>query len=162
MKAALLVIDVQNDFFKLSAETAQSLKDAIEYINEAIQLFRNKNYPVICIQDIEGFEPGEPGFEIPDGLKILPSDIHIQKTYSNAFNKTSLKTELDKLGINTIILTGFAAEYCVLSTYRAAKDLDINPIMMRGALASSTPSNIQFVENISDVMSYGALKAALE
>ena len=42
MKAALLVIDVQNEFFNLSAETAQSLKDAIEYINEAIHSLETK------------------------------------------------------------------------------------------------------------------------
>ena len=39
MKPALLVIDVQKEFFKFSPTTAQSLNDAIEYINAAIALF---------------------------------------------------------------------------------------------------------------------------
>jgi nicotinamidase-related amidase len=52
-------------------------------------------------------------------LNILDSDVHIHKTYGNAFNKTSLEDELRKLGVDTVIITGFCAEYCVLSTYRA-------------------------------------------
>ena len=40
MKPALLVVDVQKALFKLSPATAQSLYDAIEYINAAIALFR--------------------------------------------------------------------------------------------------------------------------
>jgi len=62
MKPALLVIDVQKKFFKFSPTTAQSLNDAIEYINEAIKLFREKDLPVVCVQhmDEEGkLVPGE-------------------------------------------------------------------------------------------------------
>jgi nicotinamidase-related amidase len=37
MKPALLVIDVQKEFFKFSPTTAQSLNNAIEYIPENIK-----------------------------------------------------------------------------------------------------------------------------
>ena len=40
MKPALLVIDVQKQFFEFGPTTAQSLDDAIEYINAAIENFR--------------------------------------------------------------------------------------------------------------------------
>jgi hypothetical protein len=49
----------------------------------------------------------------------------------------------------------------VLSTYRGAWDVDLTPIMLRGALASTHPENIPFVERISDVISFGALKRVL-
>ncbi len=58
-------------------------------------------------------------------------------------------------------MTGFAAEYCLLSTYRGAQDLDLNPIVLRGSLASENLEHIQFVEKISDIISYGALKHML-
>lgn len=165
MKPALLVIDVQKEFFGFSPATAQSLHDAIEYINAAIALFREKRLPVISIQHVEEEEnlvPGEEGFELPDELKILPSDLHIHKTYGNSFNKTPLEAELRKLGADTVIITGFCAEYCVLSTYRGAQDVDLTPILLRGALASGIGENVKFVESISDVISYGALKKILE
>ena len=164
MKSALLVIDVQKQFFNFSPTTAQSLDDAIEYINAVIALFREKHLPVICIQHMdkeERLEPGEEGFGLPEGLDILPSDLHIHKTYGNAFNKTALAEELRGLGVDTAIITGFCAEYCVLSTYRGAQDLDLTPIILRGSLASDNLKNIKFVESISDIVSYGALKKNL-
>jgi nicotinamidase-related amidase len=164
MKPALLVIDVQKEFFKSDAQTAQSLNNAIEYINAAIALFRVKNLPVLCIQHIneeDKLMPGADGFDLPEGLQILPSDSHIHKTYSNAFNKTTLQSQLQELGVDTVIVSGFCAEYCVLSTYRGAQDLDLKPMLLRGALASGSPENIRFVESISDILSYGALKKIL-
>jgi len=164
MKPALLVIDVQKQFFKISPTTAQSLEGAIEYINAAIQMFREKDLPVICIQHMDQSDklmPGEADFEIPDQLNILQTDFHIQKTYGNAFNKTPLEAKLREFGIDTVIVTGFCAEACVLSSARGAEDYDFNAIILRGALASTNPENIHFVESISDVISYGALKTVL-
>ena len=164
MKPALLVIDVQRSFFKFSPTTAQSLNDAIEYINAAIALFRERELPTVCIQHLDKVEklvPGEVGFELPEELGILPSDLHIHKTYGNAFNKTSLEDDLRDLGVDTVLITGFCAEYCVLSTYRGAQDLDLTPIILRGSLASDKLKNIKFVESISDIISYGVLKKVL-
>jgi nicotinamidase-related amidase len=161
MEPALLVIDVQKQFFKFSPATAQSLDDAIEYINAAIELFRERDLPIICIQHVDeenGLVPGKEDFELPESLNILPSDLHIHKTYGNSFNKTPLAEKLQELDIDTVILTGFCAEYCVLSTYRGAQDLDLTPIILRGSLASSVPENIKFVESISDIVSYGSLR----
>lgn len=164
MKSALLVIDVQKQFFKTSPTTAQSLNDAIEYINAAIEIFREKHLPIICIQHVDeenGLVPGKEDFELPETLNILPSDLHIHKTYGNSFNKTPLAERLQELELDTVIITGFCAEYCVLSTYRGAQDLDLTPIVLRGSLASSIPENIKFVESISDIVSYGSLKKIL-
>ena len=164
MKPALFVIDMQKEFFKSSPQTAQSFKEAIETINAAIALFRAKNLPVVCIQHMneqDSLMPGEDGFELPEELNILATDIRIHKTYGNAFNKTSLLSKIHELDVDTIIVSGFCAEQCVLSTYRGAKDLDLTPIILRGSLASDCPENIKFVENISDIISYKALKKVL-
>jgi nicotinamidase-related amidase len=165
MKPALLVIDVQKAFFKYDSVTTQSLERAIEYINAAIALFREKHLPVICVQHIDKGDklvPGEEGFDLPAGLHILPTDLHIYKTYRNSFNKTPLLEELQKLGVNTVIISGYCAEYCVLSTCRGAQDLDLTAILLRDALASGIPENTKFVESIDNVISYGALKKVLE
>ena len=164
MKPALLVVDVQKMFFKRDPVTTQSIEKAIEYINAAIALFRERQLPVICVQHInqeDKLVPGEEGFELPDRLNILASDLHIHKTYGNSFNKTPLADELRKLGVDTVIITGFCAEYCVLATYRGAEDLDLTPILLRGSLASGNLKNIKFVESISEMITYGALKKVL-
>ncbi|MCJ7435677.1 MAG: cysteine hydrolase [Anaerolineales bacterium] len=163
MKPALLVIDVQKEFF--NPASTQSLNDAIEYINVGIAIFRKKSLPIICIQHMDkddNLVPGQTGFDLPDSLHVLPSDLHIHKTYGNSFNKTSLAGELAKLGVDTVIVTGYCAEYCVLSTYRGAEDLDLTPVILRGSIASGELENTKFVESISNVISYGTLKKFLE
>jgi len=165
MKPALLIIDVQQAFFNISPATAQSLDQAIETINAAIALFREKSLPVICIQHMDEADklvPGQAGFDLPDTLAVLPSDLHIHKTYGNSFNKTPLESKLRELGVDTVIITGFCAEYCVLSAYRGAENCDLTPIILCESLASVVPENIKFVESISDIISYGALKKILE
>jgi nicotinamidase-related amidase len=164
MRPALLVVDIQRAFFKDDPIAAQSLQKAIEYVNAAIAMFREKHLPIICVQHMDEDDklvPGEDGFELPDELGVLDSDLHIRKTYGNSFNRTPLEEELRKLDVDTVVITGFCAEYCVLSTYRGAQDLDLTPIILRDSLASGIPENIRFVESISDVISYGALKKAL-
>jgi len=165
MKPALLVIDVQKQFYKINDETAHSLHEAVEYINEAIKVFRKQQLPVVVIQHMNvknDLVPGATDFDLPDELKIIPPDLYIHKTYGNAFNKTGLLEELQKVQVDTVILCGFCAEYCVLSTYHGAKDVDLNPIMLKGGLASMTSRNIVFVEDICEIVSLGALEKFLE
>lgn len=161
MKPALIVIDVQKAFMHENPVTTRSLENAIEYINYYIALFRQFHLPVICVQHInteEGLVPGSEGFDVPETLAIAAEDLHIHKTYGNAFNKTELLAKCTEMGVDTLFLTGFEAENCVLSTYRGTKDVDLTPILIRDTLASSHPENIPFVERISDSITYNALK----
>ncbi|NQU66385.1 MAG: cysteine hydrolase [Candidatus Marinimicrobia bacterium] len=164
MKPVLLVIDVQKEFFEYSQKTKQSLNEAMDYINAAISLFREKELPIICVQHLDeedGLFPGEDGFELPKELDIVTSDRHIHKTYGNAFNKTSLNETIRSLEVDTVIITGFSAEGCVLSTFKGAEDLDLMPIILRSSLASGNPENIAFIENICNIISIGALRKML-
>ena len=164
MKLALLVIDIQDEFFNRNQVCDDSLKSAIEYINAAINLFREKNLPIVVIQhksEEQGLVPGKSGFDVCDSVKLKPQDMRIVKTYGNSFTKTGLAEKLRKLGVDTVIVTGFCAEYCVLSTYRGAQDFDLTPIILKGSLASENAEHIRFVEEITETISYGALKTLL-
>jgi nicotinamidase-related amidase len=162
MRPALLIIDVQNEFFKMNQSCSDSLKSAIEYINVAIALFRKKSLPIVVIQhSSEGLAPGNPDFDVPETVKLEPQDIRIVKTYGNSFTKTGLAEKLKELEVDTLIVTGFCAEYCVLSTYRGAQDFDFAPIILKGSLASDNAEHIRFVEEITETISCGALKTML-
>jgi len=164
MKPALLVIDVQNEFFNLNQACSDSLKSAIEYVNAAIDLFRKKNLPIVIIQhksEEQGLVPGKSGFDVPQSVKLEPHDLRIVKTYGNSFIKTELAEKLRRLGVDTVIVAGFCAEFCVLSTYRGAQDCDFTPIILKGSLASDNAEHIRFVEEITETVSYGALKTLL-
>jgi nicotinamidase-related amidase len=164
MKPALLVIDVQKAFFSGNPAKVASLNSAVEYINYAINLFRSKNLPVISVQHINEYDnliPGTVGFELPEELHILESDIHIHKTYGNAFNKTPLLDELKKMDVDTVFISGYRAENCVLSTCRGAEDVDLMPIIIRGSIASDSVETVQFIEHINDLISIEALEKIL-
>lgn len=161
MKPALLVIDVQKEFFKSDSETEQSLKNAIQYIVPSIALFHEKKLPVVFVQHMEeadGLLPGVEGFDMPDAFDIQPGDLRITKTYNNSFNKTGLDEKLKALGVDTLIITGYCAEWCILSTIRGAWDLDYKAFLVPGAIASGSKEAIAFVENNHEVISLGALK----
>lgn len=164
MKPALLVIDVQNEFFKSSQACSDSLKSAIQYINAAIDLFRKKSLPIIAIQhksEEENIVPGQSGFDVAQSVKLDPCDLRVVKIYGNSFNKTGLEGKLRELDVDVVVVTGFCAEYCVLSTYRGAQDCDFTPIILKGSLASDNAEHIRFVEEITETVTLGALKTLL-
>ena len=156
MKLALMVIDMQKAFYTGSGRT--SMDAASEYINAAVDMFRLGNLPVLWVQDKDDVKPGDEGFELIDSLKPSAGEHRIIKEYGNSFNKTECDRILKEEVVDTVIITGYCAEYCVLSTYRGALDLDYVPILFRGALASGKEENIRFVESISDIVSYNVLK----
>jgi nicotinamidase-related amidase len=87
--------------------------------------------------------------------------LRIIKTYGNAFTKTALAEKLREIGVDTVILTGFCAEECILSTYVGAEDNDFTPIILRSAIASGNPNRVKFVEEISNLVSIGTLQKLL-
>ncbi|MBU0928292.1 MAG: isochorismatase family protein [Spirochaetes bacterium] len=163
MKMALMVIDLQKAYY--AGTSRPSMDAASEYVNAALAAFRKKSLPVVWVQHVDeddGSVPGSVGFELIDALEPLEGEHRIQKRYGNAFNKTDCGAYLASLGVDTVVMAGYCAEYCVLSTCRGAKDLDLTPILLRGSLASGNPERIPFVEAVNDVVSYGALLKMLE
>ena len=165
MKPALLVIDVQKQFFKSDPDTEKSLNNAVQYIVPTIALFHEMKFPVVFVQHMEeedGLLPGTEGFELPEAFDVQTGDLRITKTYNNAFNKTELNENLRTLGVDTLIITGYCAEWCILSTIRGAWDLDYKTFILPGAIASGSKEAISFVENNHDVISFGALNTFIK
>lgn len=162
MKPALMVIDMQKEYYK--GETLTQMDRAAEYINWILPKFEAKGLPVVWVQDIDeeiGVVPGTEGFEFIDSLKPNDGSFRIHKRYGNSFNKTDCDKILKDAGVDTVVMTGYCAEFCVLSTYRGAKDLDYFPVILKDGIASSKESNKEFVENISETITAGVLAKLL-
>jgi len=162
MKPALLVIDLQKAYYGPS--TKQSMDSAVEYINAVIPVFRKQGFPVVWIQhrdEEDGALPGLPGFDFLDSLKPEEGDLRITKEYGNSFNKTGLADRLSAMGADTVVITGYCAEFCVLSTYRGALDLDLAPVILKGGISSGNSARLDMVLDISEVISYGILTRVL-
>jgi len=163
MNIALLVIDMQKAFF--TGDSKKSMEDAADYISYTVDLFRDNGLPVVWIQDEDeedGNIEGTEGFEIIDILAPKADEKRIIKHYGNSFNKTGLLEYLLKEKTDTVIISGYSAEHCVLSTYRGALDHDLTPIILKNAIASVNRENIRFVENVSDIVTVKVLNRILK
>jgi nicotinamidase-related amidase len=161
MKMALLVIDMQKAF--CGGYDKESMDQAASHINDAVTLFRKKNYPVIWIQnEDEKVTPGSSGFDMIDALtKPAEGEKRIVKRYANSFNRTGLLDYLTAEKADTLLVTGYNALYCILSTYRGAEDNDLSPVLLRGASASNAKENVKLVEDICDIISFNVLEKLL-
>ncbi len=162
MKPALLIIDVQNQFLPYMAE--QDKRIAPELINMAIAMFRERGAPVFRIyhtSSANGPQPGTPGFEYLDSLKVEPEDRQIVKNYPNSFKKTGLETRLRELGCDTLFLCGLSATGCVVATYFGAKELDFAAFLIKGTLISHNSALTDAVGEICDSVPLTALHLML-
>jgi nicotinamidase-related amidase len=163
MRPALLVVDLQQAFFEGPA--LPSLQQSVWFANAAMPLFRAKGLPVVCViheEAEDGLVPGTPGFEPHASLQFEPSDLRIVKRTGSAFaGGTGLGDTLRGLGVDTVVILGYCAENCVLSTCRGARDEGFAALLLRDALASGHPERIPFVEAVNDGLSFGALKCLL-
>ncbi|RPI05060.1 MAG: isochorismatase family protein [Ignavibacteriae bacterium] len=163
MRPALMIIDLQKAYY--DAETKESMNKAAGVINEAIPLFRKKKLPVIWVQHIDvqdGSKPGKEGFEFIDQLTPGPGEYRIQKRYRNTFNKTKCLDILKKEKIDSVIITGYCAEYCIQGTAVGALDHDLVPILLRDGIASGDRKRKRFIEDINELISLKALKQVIE
>jgi nicotinamidase-related amidase len=165
MKPALLVVDMQERFIREAAdEKRRSWEDAIASINPVIGLFRQAGFPVIAVEHMDeddGLVPGSDGFDTDKRIGLLPEDTRVRKKFGSAFAKTDLSLILRERGADTVVVSGFCAEWCVLSTARGAEPEGFKAMVLADGIASGHPSRIPFVLEINESISSGALEAVL-
>jgi nicotinamidase-related amidase len=129
MASALLIIDIQNDYFPGGAMELIGSKAAAKVAAQVKVKFRAVGAPIINVQHIaarEGatfFLPGTRGAEIHESVAVADGEIHIVKHYPNAFRETNLGETLQRLGVTELTVVGMMTHMCVDTTVRAASDL---------------------------------------
>lgn len=96
---ALLIIDVQNDYFPGGKCELSGPEKALENIVSVLRLFRKAGLPVIHVRhvntrpDASFFLPGTDGVKIHTGLTPLPGeDVLVPSTLPTAFTGRALRT----------------------------------------------------------------------
>jgi nicotinamidase-related amidase len=148
LKTALLVVDMQNDFFE-NEESKKSLQDIVGVVNFSIDVFREANQPIIFIQDEDaGDGLDSDGYQLYEELNSKQTDLFISKKYSNSFWQTNLEEVLKELNVGMVVICGFAAEYCVQATYQGALERGFEPALLQHGVASIDQRYIGFVHEI--------------
>ncbi len=122
MGKALLVIDLQNDYFPGGAYPLWNAEGTLERVVEAIARATAEGVPVIHIQHLaEGpssfFAEGTPGAAIhPRVLAAAPHAPVVIKHHADAFHQTTLERTLRELGATELVLAGMMTQNCVTHT----------------------------------------------
>jgi len=125
MKSAILIIDLQVGLFEEPGEP-YGYDMVISNINSLTTIARENQIPVVFIQHEtkEGvLKHNSPGWELVSDLDVGVNDYFVRKTTPNSFLRTNLNEILKKVNVNNIIVCGYATEFCVDSTIRAAAAL---------------------------------------
>jgi len=123
MTDALIVIDMQQGSFGPSTPRHDAAA-LIERLNRLARTVRADGGAVIFVQHDgppgDPHHPSEAGWHIVPGLDVRPDDTMIRKTSCDAFLGTTLDGVLSETGIDRLIITGCATDYCVDTTVRSA------------------------------------------
>lgn len=146
MSQALLIIDIQNDYFPGGRMELAGAEQAAQNARKLLEYFRANKLPVIHIQHIAlqptatFFLPGTPGAEIHASVAPLSGETVFQKHYPSAFRETGLLEHLKANGITELVVVGMMTHMCVDTTVRAAFDLGFKCAVIHDACATRTLS----------------------
>ena len=142
MKKALVIIDVQNDYFAGGAMELEEMEAAADNCRRLLEAFRSRQLPLIHVQHIaarEGatfFIPGTPGCDIHQSVTPLENEKTIRKHYPNAFRETGLDEILRGEDIEELVICGAMSHMCIDTSVRAAFDLGYRCTVIADACAT--------------------------
>ena len=125
MSEALLVIDVQNEYFTGLLPVTYP-PGSLARILEAMDAAHMARIPVIVIQHsnkVQGavaFVPGTPTWELHPDVKKRSSDLLVEKTLPGSFTGTDLGPWLEEHGIKSLVIAGYMTQMCCDTTARQA------------------------------------------
>lgn len=142
MKKALIIVDLQNDYFPGGNMELAGIEQATKNARAALDLFRAKKLPIFHIQHImkragaNYFLPETNGVEINKNLRPENGEPVIQKNFPNSFRDTSLNEHLQSLHIEEVVICGAMTHICIDTTVRAAFDLGFRCLLLFDACAT--------------------------
>jgi len=142
MKTALLVIDIQNDYFPGGKYPLVKPLEAAKNAYTLLQCFREHGGHHIHIQhisvepDASFFIKGDSGSDIHDSVAHFEGEPIVYKHEPNSFLNTNLLELLREWETERLVVTGMMTHMCVDATARAAVDLGFQVIVAEDACAS--------------------------
>ena len=165
MPRALLIIDIQRDYFPGGAFPLVEPERAAANAATVLDAFRSAGDPVVHLQhvwdapDATFMRPGTDGVEIHDAVAPAAGEPVLQKAAPNGFVDTRLEEELRRRDVDELVVAGMMSSMCVDATVRAAVDLGFTTTVVHDACAAP---DLEFLgEAIPGAAVHGAFMAAL-
>ena len=157
MTIALLIIDMQVGFVG-GERRKEAVGAASEYINYAANLVRKSGNLVVHVQD-EDVEGGRASanYDIVPSIERAPEDLYLNKKWSNAFWNTELESMLRERNVRHVIVSGFAAEHCVLFTYNGASERGFRAAVLQHGVVGEREGAAEALQRDRAVISCGVI-----
>jgi nicotinamidase-related amidase len=142
MQKALIIIDIQNDYFENGNMPLVGSTEASLNARKILDKFRKDNNLVVHIQHIATrpnstfFLPNTIGAEIHENVKPITNEKVIIKHFPNGFVETELLGFLRENKITNLVMCGMMTHMCVDATVRAAKDYGFDIELIGDACAT--------------------------
>ena len=141
MKNALIVVDMQNDYYIGGKNELTGIKEALENMVKLINKAHKAGDEVIFIQHISKkdapfFVEGSEGAKLHKELPIQSQDSVVVKHYPNSFRETNLHQLLQAKNISNLTICGAMTHMCIDTTVRAAFDLGYKTTLVGNACAT--------------------------
>jgi nicotinamidase-related amidase len=142
MSCALLIVDIQNDYFPGGAMELVGSPEAADRAAGLLRAFREKGAPVIHMQHVSlrpgatFFRPETEGVRIHSSVAPLASEAVFEKHFPNSFRETPLLDHLRTNGIERLVIAGMMTHMCIDTTTRAAADLGFECLLAHDACAT--------------------------
>jgi nicotinamidase-related amidase len=142
MFTALVLIDIQNDYFPGGKMKLEGSDAACLHARDILAIFRERGMLVVHVRHISSrpgatfFLPGTHGSEIHSNVRPLPAEMVIQKHYPNSFRETPLLEHLRENKVGEVVFVGMMTHMCVDATVRAAFDYSFRCTVVHDACAT--------------------------
>ncbi len=165
---ALILIDIQNDYFPSFPESKMALPDmdaATEQAASLLEAAREHDVKIIHVKHVMAsdaapfFHPGTPGAELHDSVAPKAGEKIVEKTRPNSFVGTGLEELLREGKIEHLVMCGAMSQMCVDATVRGGVDLGFKVTLAKDACAAA---NVSYDgTNVPSVMVHAAIMAPL-
>lgn len=143
---ALVIIDIQNDYFPGGAMELEGADAAGAKASQALKVFRDRKLPIVHVRHLSVrpgatfFIPGTKGAEIHQAVQPGANETVIEKNFPNSFRNTGLKDVLEKNKITNLVVAGMMTHMCVDASVRHAADLGYKVTLLADACATRAQS----------------------
>jgi nicotinamidase-related amidase len=142
MITALILIDIQNDYFPGGKGELENPLAAASQARKLLDFFRKQQWPTIHIQHVATrpgattFLPDTDGVKIHTSIAPFDGETVIVKHFPNSFRATNLLEHLKSLAVDRLVLCGMMTHMCVDATTRAAVDFGYPVLLAADACAT--------------------------
>jgi nicotinamidase-related amidase len=142
MSEALIIVDIQNDYFPGGAMELVGSEAAAAVATKVKADFSSNNLPIFIVQHIATspsatfFLPNTHGVEIHPSVTPNENDVVVVKHFPNSFRETNLLELLREKSISKLTVIGMMTHMCIDTTVRAASDLGFEVTVVADACAT--------------------------